>query len=119
MKTLTRLQKSAISHYDTMIIFAENQPGRNVPSLYYMLRQIGKTWKSDSCPYCKKYKDICDNCFLGTSNGILNELGCCGGLWNKMNAAKTWKTWVKYAKLIREYIIEHGSKNAKASRPIE
>jgi len=61
---------------------------------------------SHNCPYCKKYaKDYtgcCSGCPLLTINW------CCDGLYVKMAYAQTWRTFLKYLRLVRQYIEEHG-----------
>lgn len=47
-----------------------------------------------------------------TGNCLSCELArgdsCCNGLWNKINSSATWKTWIKNAKKIIEFIEKRG-----------
>jgi hypothetical protein len=111
---MKRIQKQSIWKYDQTIAFAKTQPQRNKPDERLMLEKIGIDWHSDYCPYCEKYLDFkksnaCFNCPLSNNEkSTIGSENCCNGLWEKMNKAKTWKTWRKYAELIIEYIKEHG-----------
>jgi hypothetical protein len=104
-----KLKKEALAHYDRMIAWVEKQPAGNESNHIAMFIEIGERYYGDHCPYCQKYGDSiyeCQGCELRGSE----ELGtaCCDGLWNKMVDAKTWKTWLKYAKLVKEYIEKNG-----------
>lgn len=99
---MDKTKQNAIDHYDRMIEYVEalNQ----LPKSEKMLIGLGETWYSEYCSYCMLRDGDCSSCELCESQ----DRGCCGGIWMKMSKAKRWKTWLKYAKLTREYIIENG-----------
>jgi len=102
MRTNKQLQKEALAHYDRMIAWAEKQPKRGKPSHVKMASYIGEWAGPAKCSYCVEYGYDCLQCPLGPTV-------CCGKLYGKMIDAKTWGTWVKRAKLVRQYIEEHGA----------
>lgn len=103
---MKRIQKQALAHYDRMIEWVEKQNPRSRVDMFVMLDEISEGWTDDYCSYCKKMGvyDYCEGCELHTPG----HGHCCNGLWFKMNYSATWKTWLKYAKLVREYIRENG-----------
>lgn len=87
-----------------MIAFAKKQNLKEEPNTATMIAAIGETWYSKNCPYCKEYyRQGCDICPLNTPGS-----SCCNGIWVKMNYAKTWREWIKYAKKVIKYIKENG-----------
>jgi hypothetical protein len=109
---MKRIQKKALAHYDRMIKWAEKQPlgGHADNSMHY---ELGESEYGEDCSYCKKYYQI-GGCLLNSNDRekpcsipwYTNH--CCNGLWDKMESAKTWGTWIKYAKQVRDYIRENG-----------
>ena len=112
MKKYSKVKKDAIAHYNRMIKWAEKQPKRGrireVSSMsrsVSMMAEIGEDWDGYYCSYCiNPFNEIeeCINCPINENSN------CCGGLWEKMNISLTWGTWVKRAKLVREYIRKNG-----------
>jgi predicted amidophosphoribosyltransferase len=100
---MKRIQQQAIEHYDRMIAWAEKQPARDHADFSKMEIEIHEDYYSEDCVYCQKFIYKCRICPLG------NEIEqCCNELWFKMDDAKTWRTWLKYARLVRQYIIDNG-----------
>jgi len=99
------IKQKAIEHYDRMIAWAEKQRVNGFPLLTIMFDEIGEHWDGEYCPYCLTYKS-CSCCNLDIISKA--TFHCCNGLWSKMYRAKTWKTWIKYAKQVRQYIIDNG-----------
>jgi hypothetical protein len=115
---MKKIQQQAISHYNRMIKWVKTQDPKQYPDECFMEQEIGEDWFGDGCPYCKinmaeEYDEKhaeCEKCPL-SKNGAEQGIGtgnCCNGLWKKMARSKTWKTWLKYAELIKQYIIEKG-----------
>lgn len=105
MKKYSKVKKDAIAHYTRMIKWAEKQPKRERPYTKTMEREIGENWWGHYCSYCQSPEYEClelEDCPLGTDEK------CCKGLWYKMRISKTWGTWVKRAKEVREYIRKNG-----------
>jgi hypothetical protein len=107
------IKQQTIKSYDKKIKWMEKQPLRMEPDYDKMSKEIGVSIGSSSCPYCKEYLDInlCIGCRLNPTKKnliIISEIYCCNGLWLKMKHAKTYKTAIKYAKLVRQYIIDNG-----------
>ncbi len=108
-----KTKAKALRHYDRMIEWAEKQ--KPMTSLLYskgvgwrkMEDGLGEAWGSENCSYCVRYESVgCSSCPLEGSSAT--DYSCCEALYNSMNKSKTWKTWVKNAKLVREYIKENG-----------
>ena len=99
--TPKQIKAKSLKHYDKMIAWAEQQKPREYPCLIIMDGAIKEGWYSKDCPHCNNYR--CYDC-------PLDKMGitCCNGLWRKMENAQTWKTWIKYAKQVRQYIEEKG-----------
>jgi hypothetical protein len=107
---MKQIQREAISHYDRMIKYAQTQDSLDMPD------QEQINWHGWECSYCARYSSDrveerkCIGCPL-SKDGIAMVWGsknCCAGLWSKMDRALTWKTWLKYARLVRQYIIDNG-----------
>lgn len=95
------IKRDALAHYDRMIVWAEKRR-KNAPCASEMMdAAIGEYWGAEACVYCRNYE--CPKCPLGES-----PTECCKSLWKDMNEARTWKTWVKRAKLVRQYIEDNG-----------
>lgn len=110
------VKQKAIEHYERMIEWVKKRPKRNIPDSFSMELDIGESWYGEYCSYCEKYYDYecededeyegCPKCPL--SNSGKRGFTCCDGLWKKMDEAKTWGTWIKYAEKTLEYIKEQG-----------
>ena len=109
----------AIKHYDRMIEDVENNyKKKENTSSDRLTKDIGETWGGRDCVYCQKYLTVvvgqfgifttCGECKLSTYPRKKTSHNCCNGLWVKMESSGTWSTWLKYAKLVREYIKENG-----------
>jgi len=102
------MRQRSLEKYDKMIAYAERQPQKECPDHIRMTKEISLTWYADSCPYCQKFVvSDCRNCPLlygEFDDDTYETRHCCRGLWTKMDSAKTWKTWLRYANLIRKYI---------------
>jgi hypothetical protein len=108
------IKQQTIESYNKKIKWMEKQPLREKPDYKKMYKTIGIGIGAMSCPYCHKYLQMhyCFNCKLNpTEKGLWeesSEIYCCNGLWLKMKKARTYKTAIKYAKLVRQYIIDNG-----------
>jgi hypothetical protein len=109
------VQRKAIDHYDRMIAWAKTQKPRTYPNINLMLSEIKEDWTYTSCSYCLKYPTPgCNECPLSRE-----DASCCYGLWYEMISAKTWKTWIKRAEFVREYIRMNGGKRVKTPRNVK
>ena len=99
------MKRKAIAHYKRMIKWAKTQNPRARADIVKMSYELKDCWSSDECVYCEEYI-FCGECPLASPNWEIE--GCCGGLWDKMDDARTWKTWIKYAEQVLEYIKENG-----------
>ena len=107
-KSLIQLKKRTIKHYNKMLEEANKFPQKGMPN--YL--ELSEDWGSNTCPFCNEFKayncfnDSCYRCPLcGTDKLKLDpSYYCCNGLWEKMDNARTWKTWKKYAQLIIEMV---------------
>ena len=98
-------KQKALDHYDRMIAWAEKQKPNEYADFEKMKYYIDEVPGVNDCDYCKKYiYKWCRNCELYGENNS----GCCNGLHGKMCNSKTWKTWIKRAKKVREYIKDNG-----------
>lgn len=113
------IKRLAIEHYDRMIEHVENNyKKKENTSSYWLTEDIRETWSGRDCAYCKKYMTVdvrqsgtfitCGKCKLSAYPRKKTSRNCCNGLWAKMSLSRTWGTWLKYAKLAREYIKENG-----------
>jgi hypothetical protein len=84
-----------------MIAWACKQNKEKFPDKFHMMKDLGEHWGGEYCIYCLKI-EWCGDCKLFTNKW------CCNGFWLKMYHAKTWGTWIKYAKLVRQYIVDNG-----------
>lgn len=110
-KELKKLQKEALDHYDRMIKWVEEEELNPLnPSDFHIMKACtNENWYGEYCSYCREVRSDCNKCILNDSEYADEwHRNCCSTLWYKMNEAKTWKTWLKYAKLVREYIKENG-----------
>lgn len=119
------IQRMAIDHYTRMIEWAKTQRQTDQALLSSMESAIKEGWYADYCPYCKYYKTgeiydfryDCGVCPLDIAVRSRNGFGpsslCCGRLWRRMDRSKTWKTWVKRAEKVMEFIETHGVKEVK------
>jgi hypothetical protein len=98
---MKEIKRDALAHYDRMIKWAEKQDPKGFVNHLFMYRDIGETWYSDYCPYCKKYPG-CEKCPLE------KHKKCCDGLWSEMNKQPTWGKWIEAAKKVRKYIKKYG-----------
>jgi len=103
---MKKIKKDALAHYDRMIAWAEKQPPRKSCLGNDMSEQIGENHGPGYCSYCGKNYTDCQKCELWKPHKKLFE--CCNGLWQKMHDSKTWGTWVKRARRVRQYIEENG-----------
>jgi len=97
------IKQKSLDHYDRMIAWAGKQKPNEYADLKKMKYYINEVPGAMDCTYCQKYK-WCWGCELRGVSGS----GCCNGLYDKMCNAKTWKTWIKRAKKVREYIKDNG-----------
>ena len=109
----TSIKQQTIESYDKKIKWMEEQPLRRRPNYTKMFKEIKIGAGARSCPYCKKYLDtnFCLKCKLNPTKKMIigdSETYCCNGLWEKMRYARTYMTAIKYAKLVRQYIIDNG-----------
>ncbi|MFA5377412.1 MAG: hypothetical protein WC455_16795 [Dehalococcoidia bacterium] len=101
------LKQKALAHYDRMIAWAEKQPETRCQDIEEMEDAIGENYDADYCVYCQSCENTCHVCKLyGKSKRYGHH--CCGNLWPAMSNTKTWGTWVKRARRVREYIEKHG-----------
>lgn len=102
------IKQKALEHYDRMISCAE----KLIPNMTDYLRMeflIHESWFGDNCPYCTVYQiNECENCPLTVDEYDDLSANCCDGLWLSMSKSRTWTTWIKRAKLVRQYVEEHG-----------
>lgn len=105
-KKYNTLQKKALKHYDRMIKYAKKQNPNDPPAFLKMLDDIGETWYHLDCTYCNIFKDNCLLCSLSVHGS--DSSSCCMGLWSYMDKSYTWKEWIGWAKLIKEYIKING-----------
>ena len=100
-------KQKALDHYDRMIAWAEKQPKNDFrPLMHIMKNSLGEDYGGLDCPYCRENYNAGCKCKLYTIKTDRHH--CCAGLWQKMCNAKTWKTWIKRAKKVREYIKDNG-----------
>ena len=105
------IKRLAIEHYDRMIEHVENNYKKKEKVSYdRLIKDIRETWGWRDCAYCQKYLTFvtCGKCKLSAYPRKKTSHNCCNGLWVKMALSGTWGTWLKYAKLVREYIKENG-----------
>ena len=109
MKKYSKVKKDAIAHYTRMIKWAEVQPEEEMTNRCEMDKDIGEFYWGNDCSYCieKDEKQVSD-CLLGTDGKCQKDNSCCNNLWYEMVTSGTWGTWVKRAKLVREYIRKNG-----------
>jgi len=110
---MKKIQKQAIKHYDEMIKYVEKQKPNQFPDCCQMEDAIEMDWYVEYCPYCEKYlikEESCERCPLTAELAEYQDgsSNCCKNLWDRMSYARSWKTWLKYARLIRQYIINNG-----------
>lgn len=108
---MNKLQEESIKLYQEKIVYAKMQDPDERPNADEMLKTIGHNWAGRFCPYCQEYMDKnkselryikCPQCPLG------NTYHCCGGLWQEMNYADTWKEWIYYTEQIIKYVKIYG-----------
>jgi hypothetical protein len=103
------MKKEGFLYFDLMLLWVSYQNERDIPDDGAMGCMIECDW--DGVPsYCVKYYDT-PNCPL--QKNVVHKLldcdeFCCNGYMSKMREAGTWKTWIKYAKLSRQYLEEYG-----------
>lgn len=92
--------KGSIAHWKRMIAWAEQEP-RNAPVSHNQMEScINEEWHDSDCPLCKMFFDWvdCPGCPLA------QKYGMCGGRgkneWAKTDTAKTWRIWLKHARLL-------------------
>jgi hypothetical protein len=108
-RTIAKIQREAIAHYERMIAWAKTQIGSDISSRVKMGEELNEVWNSEDCPYCKTFaflrikgkKDshACGWCPLYT---------CCETEWQMLIQTKTWKEWIEQAEKVLEYIKENG-----------
>ena len=105
-------KQKAVEHYERMIEWAKKSEYEDSELMIYkMLVDIKETTGSEDCSYCKKYdfkNNYTDACFKCELNNNNLDYGCCNGLYIKMVQSKTRKTWIRYAKKVKQYIIDNG-----------
>jgi hypothetical protein len=107
MKARDRLKAKALAHYDRMIAWALAQKPKGMPTREAMESGIGEYWSGRYCSYClhRSKASLCHNCQLQSE---ATPYECCNGLWSELYRARTWKTWIKWAHRVREYIAANG-----------
>ena len=120
MAEKTTKQKTLEDHYDPMIAYVQTLDPKDKVNPLRMLTDIKCNWGGLYCPYCRKHNSKCPECKLGkvTSFHSVDPLKvismpgsthkCCGGLWVKLNACKTWGDWLIAVASVRAFIEEHG-----------
>lgn len=108
------LKQDVLDHYDRMIAWAETQNPRSKVNSDEMRICISEWWYSDDCPLCKTYQnEFSEDCVKCPVYKKSKNYYCRGTPWIKMDDSKTWKTWLKYAKLEREFLesLDYGEEN--------
>ena len=100
---MEKIKQKALEHYNRMIALAETRPANECAHLGIMYKEIGEWWSGYDCSYCKEFMKNCNNCSLGQESDT-----CCCGLWLRMHNCKTWDEWIKWAKRVRQYIVDNG-----------
>ena len=102
----------ALAHYKRMIKWARTQPETDSVNALLMHKAIKETWGAIYCPYCVSYAGVaCNLCPLYKLSSSGSH--CCGGWWNKMDRAPTWKSWIKYAVKVYSFIDKYGTRQVK------
>lgn len=101
--SLKSLKRKAIKHYDEMIAWAEKQHKSGQIDSDIMNTCIRQNWSGKYCAFCQRFEN-CNNCPLEDKKYYDIRYHCCKGFWKKMNDSKTWSSWLKYAKKIRQMI---------------
>jgi len=104
------MKRAALKHYNRMIKWAGKQPANEKVCTTKMQTLLHERYFGDDCVYCqedlkqqkKQNYPVCSECALCKNDE------CCDRLWSKMVYSKTWKTWIKNAQLVREYIKKNG-----------
>jgi hypothetical protein len=120
MTKLTRtIIENTLKHYDEMIEWAKEQKPRGRVDEWKMQKGINQHWFSEFCPLCKKFfrgGDIkCGECPLSQRYGYCGQPDI-GNTWLAMIEARTWKTWIRHATLMRRQVkslLEEVKPNAK------
>ena len=105
-KQRAKTKRAALRHYDKMISWVEEQIKADKsfeklePDSRYMEQHIKQHWDAAYCSYCITFEG-CDGC-------LLDNPWCCGGEWQDLDNATTWKEWLYHAKQVRKYIGENG-----------
>ncbi len=93
--------KKSIEHWERMIAWVKKQPQTDKPYYFAIEGAIGEDWSDEHCPLCEFYLSVCNKCPLQKKHGH------CSGYekdrynnWNKVFNARTWKTWLKHAKVL-------------------
>lgn len=107
------IKQKAIEHYDRIIEYAENSIEKDADEMCNrMFWEIHESIGAQFCSYCKKHSfslilnEACHNCELNVKSCPF--FGCCNGLYSKMSESETTEDFIRYAKLVRQYIIDHG-----------
>jgi len=105
-KSTRKISEKTLKHYDEMIEWAKEQRPRKQVDEWKMLTGIGQNWFSEFCPLCLKFFksniNRCGECPLYL------RYGRCGvsfdNLWEAMNEARTWDSWIRHATLMRRQV---------------
>jgi len=94
--------KQSIAHWERMIQWAMKQPGDAEVLRYIMCKQIGETWNASDCALCRIHLRepgfvVCGNCPVANAGFQCLEFG---SPWSQVNLSKTWKQWLKEAKVM-------------------
>lgn len=102
-----KLRRSALRHYENMIMWVETQNLNEMPRRASMSLAIGEDWGAYNCMYCS-YFDCCIACVLYVPDERKFWDHCCGGLWAKLDESETWQEWLKHAGMVVKFIKRNG-----------
>lgn len=114
---MNKEQKAAIAHYKRMQKWVRTQLQKDYPSRHLMFIAIGEKWGETDCIYCLVNNITCSTCGLWGKEYLqhkeegeeyLRGVGCCNGLWEKVNDSKTWGEWLEASKKVVKYIKKYG-----------
>jgi hypothetical protein len=109
--TRKEMQTESIKKYKKKIAWAKTQDPKLRPNFQKMRAAIDMDCSVYSCPYCGEYRiKRNSSCYLCPLYCMTRYklFDCCAGLWRKMVFCGTWKTWIKYAEKVLQYIKDHG-----------
>ena len=118
--TRTIIEKT-LKHYDEMIEWAKGQKPMACVDNQKMYAGIEQDWFDYDCPLCQKFfKGALDPSIRCSKCPLYLRYGKCGrstkNSWTYMFEARTWKTWIRHATLMRrqvESLLEEVKPDAK------